>query len=60
MPLRVFSGIIGDWDAEVLNVKIEGGKLFKDGAEINGHVQNCTDITGSVEKIPTTLPTYKK
>lgn len=56
----LFSGIIGDWDAEVLNVKIEGGKLFKDGAEINGHVQNCTDITGSVEKIPTTLPTYKK
>ena len=54
----LFTGLEKDWDAEILNVKIEGGKLFKDGTVINGHVQNCTDTTGSIEIIPTTLPTY--
>lgn len=54
----LFTGLEKDWDAEILNVKIEGGKLFKDGTVINGHVQNCTDTTGSIEKIPATLPTY--
>lgn len=54
----LFSGIIGDWDAEILNTKIVGGTLFKDGTTINGHVRNCSDQNGSVEHIPATLPTY--
>jgi hypothetical protein len=32
---------IKGYRAEVLNTKIMGGTLFKEGAEITGHVNNC-------------------
>ncbi len=54
----LFTGLESNWDAEILNTKVVGGTLFKDGTTINGHVRNCTDKNGSVENIPATLPTY--
>ncbi|MBQ0074337.1 MAG: hypothetical protein KBT34_09075 [Prevotella sp.] len=44
--------------AEVLNAKIEGGKLFSDGAVISGNVQNCFDKDKAVTHNPN-IPQYK-
>jgi predicted phosphodiesterase len=46
------------WRAEVVNTKISGACLFKDGATITGYVNNCTDANGAVKNNTPTLPTY--
>lgn len=46
------------WRAEVVNTKISGACLFKDGATITGYVNNCTDANGAVTNNTPTLPTY--
>lgn len=50
------------WRAEVLNLTVKGGRLFKEGAVITGHVQNCKEDgpTGTykvTDRIPP-LPKY--
>ena len=44
--------------AEVVNTKINGGSLFKAGADVTGYVNNCKDLTGTVTYHPATIPTY--
>ena len=47
------------WRAEVVNTKISGVSLFKEGATITGYVNNCSDANGAVVTDYTpTLPTY--
>lgn len=47
------------WRAEVLNLTVKGGRLFKEGAVITGNVQNCKDdVMGTyTDQIPP-LPKY--
>lgn len=47
------------WRAEVMNLTVKGGRLFKEGAVITGNVQNCKDdVMGTyTDQIPP-LPKY--
>lgn len=53
------------WRAEVINTKINGGKLFKDGATITGYVHSCWQKTGEdadfvkVDDRTPSIPEYK-
>lgn len=47
------------WRAEVVNTTISGGRLLKENASVTGYVNNCKDVTGTVNHHPTTIPTYK-
>lgn len=47
------------WRAEVLNLEVEGGTLFKDGAVITGNVENCKDDSGRVADHTPAMPRYK-
>lgn len=51
------------WRAEVLNLEVEGGTLFKEGAVITGNVENCRDeVGGEAHKVDDhrpAMPRYK-
>ena len=50
------------WRAEVMNLTVKGAKLFKEGAEITGNVDNCkdgVDGTDTVQDHIPALPKYK-
>lgn len=47
------------WRAEVLNLTVEGGTLFKAGAIITGNVENCKDASGKVADHRPAMPRYK-
>lgn len=55
----LFSGISGGWNAEVLNAKVEGGKLFSTGASIEGHISNCWNGTDRIEDVTPEIPDKK-
>ena len=46
------------WRAEVVNMTLSAGKLFKDGATITGYVNNCKDADGAVANHTPAIPTY--
>ncbi len=46
------------WRAEVMNVKVSGGKLFKDGATITGYVHNCWEGSTAITNYTPTIPEY--
>lgn len=48
------------WRAEVLNLTVKGGRLFKEGAVITGHVQNCKDGTMGTDKVTDHIPPLPK
>jgi hypothetical protein len=48
------------WRAEIVNTNISGATLFKDGAPINGYVNNCSDKNGVVTNYIPTIPTYSR
>lgn len=48
------------WRAEVLNLTVKGGRLFKEGAVITGHVQNCKDGTMGTDKVTDRIPPLPK
>ena len=48
------------WRAEVLNLTVKGGSLFKEGAVITGHVQNCKDGTMGTDKVTDHIPPLPK
>lgn len=39
------------WRAEVLNLTVIGARLFKEGADITGNVQNCKDGAAGTDKV---------
>lgn len=47
------------WRAEVLNLTVVGGTLFKPGAVITGNVENCKDASGRVDDHRPAMPRYK-
>lgn len=51
------------WRAEVLNLTVEGGTLFKEGAVITGNVENCKYVIGEksyqVNDHRPAMPRYK-
>lgn len=47
------------WRAEVLNLTLTGGTIFKPFAVITGNVQNCKDVSGRVDDHTPALPKYK-
>lgn len=47
------------WRAEVMNLEVSGGSLFKDNAVITGYVYNCKDDNGRVDDQPPAMPKYK-
>lgn len=47
------------WRAEVLNLEVVGGTLFKEGASITGNVENCKDASGRVADHTPAMPRYK-
>lgn len=47
------------WRAEVINLQVIGGDMFKSDAEITGNVQNCKDKNGAVENRTPAYPKYK-
>ena len=46
------------WRAEVVNMTLSAGKMFKDGATITGYVNNCKDADGAVANHTPAIPTY--
>ncbi len=48
------------WRAEVLNLTVKGGSLFKEGAVITGHVQNCKDGPTGTYKVTDRIPPLPK
>ena len=46
------------WRAEVVNMTLSAGKMFKDGATITGYVNNCKDADGAVVNHTPAIPTY--
>ena len=46
------------WRAEVVNMTLSGGKMFKNGASITGYVNNCKDADGAVTNHIPAIPTY--
>lgn len=46
------------WRAEVVNMTLSAGKMFKDGAIITGYVNNCKDADGAVANHTPAIPTY--
>ncbi len=48
------------WRAEVINLTVKGGRLFKEGAVITGHVQNCKDGTMGTDKVTDHIPPLPK
>lgn len=49
------------WRAEVMNLKVSGCKMFKDGAVITGNVQNCHYIIdGTTTAVKDHTPAYPK
>ena len=46
------------WRAEVVNMTLSVGKMFKDGATITGYVNNCKDADGAVANHTPAIPTY--
>lgn len=54
----LFSSIGSGWQAEVVNTKIAGGRLFQvSNDQLTGHVENCEDASGKVVHMPE-IPTY--
>lgn len=54
----LFGRIGSGWQAEVVNTKIVGGRLFQvANDQLAGHVENCNDDSGKVVHIPE-IPTY--
>lgn len=47
------------WRAEVINLKVIGGSLFKEDCVVTGNVQNCTDANGAVVSRTPAYPKYK-
>lgn len=53
--------------AEVLNTKVAGARMFKEGAtfgnsddnDVNGYIFNCSDISGKVTNPSVDIPDYK-
>ena len=39
------------WRAEVLNLTVIGARLFKEGADITGNVQNCKEGAAGTDKV---------
>ena len=46
------------WRAEVVNMTLSAGKMFKNGATITGYVNNCKDADGAVANHTPAIPTY--
>lgn len=46
------------WRAEVVNMTLSAGKMFKDGATITGYVNNCKDADGAVANHTPAIPIY--
>ena len=48
------------WRAEVLNLTVIGARLFKEGADITGNVQNCKDGAAGTDKVTDRIPALPK
>lgn len=48
------------WRAEVMNLTVEGGTLFKEEAEITGNVSNCKDGADGTNKVKDHTPAMPK
>ena len=49
------------WRAEVMNLTVKGAKLFKEGAEITGNVENCKEEgTNGTDKVTDHTPALPK
>lgn len=48
------------WRAEVMNLTVKGAKLFKEGAEITGNVDNCKDGVDGTDKVTDHIPALPK
>ena len=48
------------WRAEVMNLTVKGARLFKDGAVITGHVENCKDGADGTDIVPDHIPALPK
>lgn len=48
------------WRAEVLNLTVKGARLFKEGADITGNVQNCKDGAAGTDKVTDRIPALPK
>ena len=48
------------WRAEVMNLIVKGAKLFKEGAEITGNVDNCKDGADGTDIVPDHIPALPK
>lgn len=46
------------WRAETVNVRVSGGKLFKDGSLITGYVNNCWNGTDPITHVIPSIPEY--
>lgn len=48
------------WRAEVMNLTVKGARLFKEGAEITGNVDNCKDGVDRTVKVTDHIPALPK
>ena len=57
LPYRDMDSGTG-WRAEVMNLRVAGGSLFRPGAVVTGNVENCSDVNGRVADHRPAIPRY--